>query len=438
MARGVNVLLKPIIEVYPVVPAKSEEERAALRPIGRNVERYQDALMGACEIVKHADEIGFWGAAAIEHHFHSEGYEAAPVPGILNAYWAALTKRLHLGQLGYVLGTHNPIRVAEETAMLSHLTQGRSFVGLARGYQSRWTGILGQHYGSRPTKSPDADFNQAAQAAGFTQTAIAQKDYDDDAINRALFEEHVDVMLKAWTQPSFHHKGRNWQVPFPFEAGIADWPLAKAGVTQKFGAQGEVDETGVIRAVSVAPAPYQKPHPPVFVSGSGTPATIEYTARMGFHPVYFCNIETSERLAKIYLTTSRQSGFDVRYGEKQAMVRWIYIGRTDDEARRLAEEYDAEIWKNFYGAMGRRAAVANPMQSAFSTGLICAGSVETVRKELVRQFMLVPAEHLVFVTHYAMTPMDFVQENMSLFIEKVKPAIDEVLHKHHKKVPLAI
>ena len=108
--------------------------------------------------------MGVWGAGTIEHHFWSEGYEVAPAPGAIQAYWAAITKNIHVGVLGYVMATHNPIRVAEEIAVIDHLAQGRSFVGLARGYQSRWTNVIGQHYGARATKSPQAAIYNPATA----------------------------------------------------------------------------------------------------------------------------------------------------------------------------------------------------------------------------------------------------------------------------------
>jgi alkanesulfonate monooxygenase SsuD/methylene tetrahydromethanopterin reductase-like flavin-dependent oxidoreductase (luciferase family) len=40
----------------------------------------------------------------------------------MNAYWAAITRNLRVGQLGYVMSTQNPIRVAEEAAVRSSLT----------------------------------------------------------------------------------------------------------------------------------------------------------------------------------------------------------------------------------------------------------------------------------------------------------------------------
>ena len=109
--------------------------------------------------------------------------------------------------------------------------------------------------------------------AGFSQESMLAQDKADDAHNRRIFEDNVELVVKAWTQESFTHKGPAWQVPFPYDEGIVDWPLAHAGVTQKLGAPGEVDDQGVWRRASVAPSPYTRPHPKVFVAGSGSPET---------------------------------------------------------------------------------------------------------------------------------------------------------------------
>src|SRR5271154_548012 len=276
-------MVKMILQLYPVIPAASEEERAALRPIGRNRERYQETLLGWHDIIKVCDELGFWGVASIEHHFWSEGYEVGPNPGILDAYWAAITKNVRVGQLGYVMSTQNPIRVAEETAILDHLTRGRCFVGFARGYQSRWTNIIGQHLGARATTSPSAGKLDSTHMFG---KLVGRKDLEDvDERNRKLFEEGIEIVQKAWTQESIEHNSDVWQIPYPYETGVTDWPLAKTGVTARFGAPGEVDADGNIRRVSVVPAPYTVPHPPVFVATSGSPESTEYAARQNFIPL---------------------------------------------------------------------------------------------------------------------------------------------------------
>ena len=51
----------------------------------RHVERYQHTLNDWNELVQAMDQMGLWGVATIEHHFHSEGYEVGPNPGVLTA-----------------------------------------------------------------------------------------------------------------------------------------------------------------------------------------------------------------------------------------------------------------------------------------------------------------------------------------------------------------
>src|SRR3954464_2648889 len=123
-------MVKVILQLYPQIPA-TREERIAQRPMGRDAERYQALMREMPEIIKAADELGLWGVSSIEHHFHSEGYEVGPNPGLLDAYWAGLTDRIRIGQLGYTMGAQNPLRVAEDTATLDHITRGRSFVGFS-------------------------------------------------------------------------------------------------------------------------------------------------------------------------------------------------------------------------------------------------------------------------------------------------------------------
>jgi hypothetical protein len=76
-----RVMLKPMTLMYQVIPTKDEEERAALRPTGRNRERHQAAVRGLSEIIRATDGMAVWGTAAIEHHLWSEGYAPGPSPG---------------------------------------------------------------------------------------------------------------------------------------------------------------------------------------------------------------------------------------------------------------------------------------------------------------------------------------------------------------------
>ena len=115
-------MVKVMVQMYPVVRAESTEERKKLRPLGRNKERFQEAMDGMPDILRAMDDLGVWGVSSIEHHFHSEGYEVGPSIGLNTGYWAGLTKNVRVGSLGYVMSVDDPIRVAEETATLDHIT----------------------------------------------------------------------------------------------------------------------------------------------------------------------------------------------------------------------------------------------------------------------------------------------------------------------------
>ena len=218
-----------------------------------------------------------------------------------------------------------------------------SFVGFARGFQSRWANVLGQHYGAGATRSPDAPkFQRERMDEEQRLRAI-----EIDKKNREVVEENIEIVIKAWTQDAMDHNGPVWQIPYPYKEGITDWPLALHGATGRLGAPGEVDENRVVRKICVVPSTYQKPHPPVFLSGSGSPSTVELCAKNGYNLVHFSNIDSTEKLTKYYQEVAAKHGKTLRVGEKQSLVRYLHIGRTDEEAveRQLAADFD--VHKNF-------------------------------------------------------------------------------------------
>jgi alkanesulfonate monooxygenase SsuD/methylene tetrahydromethanopterin reductase-like flavin-dependent oxidoreductase (luciferase family) len=422
-------MVKVILQLYPVIPAANEEEREALRPMGRDSERYHALLPGLHELVRSVDDMGFWGVSGIEHHFHSEGYEVGPSPGILNAYWAAITKQVRVGALGYVMSAQNPLRVAEETAILDHLSGGRYFVGFTRGYQARWTNVLGQHLGSKATLSPSGMTAERRAALG---EAEIERLRADDRTNRDIFEEQVDLVLRAWTEESIEHKSDRWEIPYPHEDGIA-WKMA---ATQHLGAPGEMDESGRLRRTSVVPAPYQRPHPPVFVPATGSRETVEYAGIRGFNTLYFTPIERAAEYGGAYVKAAQTADRDARYGQNQALVRWLQIGETSEEARQAVIDYDVEIFRNLYNGLTPMAYDdGDPVKSVVDSGLWATGTASQVRDHLVEQWKRLPAEYIVIVSHYAQQPLESMRRTLELFMSEVKPALDEL--SVHEEAPVA-
>ena len=166
---------------------------------GRRTDLYQRMLTNLGEQARYLDEHGYYGVAFTEHHFHIEGEEVSTNPILLDMFLGMQTTRLRVGQLGLVLPCQNPIRVAEDIAILDQVTKGRAFAGFARGYQPRWVNTLGQHY-----------------------QGLADNQTDPEAyekLKKELYEEHFDIIMKAWTNPTFSHHGKHWQIRRPTSFG---------------------------------------------------------------------------------------------------------------------------------------------------------------------------------------------------------------------------
>jgi alkanesulfonate monooxygenase SsuD/methylene tetrahydromethanopterin reductase-like flavin-dependent oxidoreductase (luciferase family) len=131
--------------------------------------RYLDEL-------EYADKLGFDGIAVNEHH--QSAYGLMPSPNLMAAALSRRTTRARIMVLGNAIGIRgNPLRVAEEIAMLDLMSGGRVDSGFVRG--------IGWEYFAHsvnPTKS------------------------------RSRFNEAHDLIIKAWTSPEmFSWYGENYE-----------------------------------------------------------------------------------------------------------------------------------------------------------------------------------------------------------------------------------
>ncbi|WFR98080.1 putative FMN-dependent luciferase-like monooxygenase [Rhizobium tumorigenes] len=84
------------------------------------------------EQIIHAEKVGFDSAWLAQHHFNEEE-GGLPAPLVLLADIAARTSRIRLGTGVITLPMENPVRVAEDTAVLDLLSGGRLEVGFGTG-----------------------------------------------------------------------------------------------------------------------------------------------------------------------------------------------------------------------------------------------------------------------------------------------------------------
>jgi len=123
------------------------------------------------------EPLGFNSLWALEHHF--TGYAMSPAPTQTLAYFAGRTKRVQLGTAVIVLPWHDPVRVAEQIALLDIMCGGRCLFGFGRGAAS-------------------------TEYEGF-RVPMGEA--------RPRFAEAAEVVVKALSQEVFEHHGEFFQIP---------------------------------------------------------------------------------------------------------------------------------------------------------------------------------------------------------------------------------
>src|SRR5256712_12257345 len=127
------------------------------------------------ERLQYVEELGFDWVSVSEHHYSPRILTPSPI--VSAAFLAAHLKKIKIALLGPIVPQSNPVRVAEEVAMLDTMARGRLVVGLLRGTSN---------------ESLTYDLNPAE--------------------SRERTDEGMELMLKAWTEPQpFGCHGRHFQ-----------------------------------------------------------------------------------------------------------------------------------------------------------------------------------------------------------------------------------
>ncbi|MCU1457824.1 MAG: luciferase [Actinomycetia bacterium] len=130
-----------------------------------------------------AEELGFDDVWVPEQHFSP--YCLSGDALLLAGHIAACTERVRIGTAVVNLTFTHPLRFAERVAMLDHISGGRVEVGVGRGYQFPQYGVMG------------VPINET----------------------RAIFEESLDIVMKAWAPEEFTYKGEHFDIP-----SVRIWP----------------------------------------------------------------------------------------------------------------------------------------------------------------------------------------------------------------------
>ncbi len=226
-------------------------------------------LAETTEQIQYAEELGFVSAWLAEHHFTR--YSMVPSSLILATHLAARTRTIRLGTAVLVSPLHNPLRLAEDAAMLDLVSNGRLDVGFGRGSGGyEYTG-----YGLDPSES-----------AG-------------------RFQDSVKIIQGLWTTPGFSYES-------PYNR---------------------------LQDINLVPPPLQKPHPPIYIAATRTPATLEFLVATGHNLCIAVVQDTAAALdlCRRFVAMSAEAGGH-RPMSEIPFFRYFYVAETEEEVRRDTEE----------------------------------------------------------------------------------------------------
>ena len=124
--------------------------------------------------------------------------------------------------------------------------------------------------------------------------------------NRARFQEAHDLVIKTWTTPGpFRWEGKHYH----------------------------------FRVVNPFEVPLQKPHPPVWIPGTGSPETLVWCAEHRYPYIFLeTDREATHDMQAIYAETAREYGYEPGPEHVGYLLR-IHVQDTDEKAREVGKGF---------------------------------------------------------------------------------------------------
>ncbi len=240
------------------------------------------------------DELGYHALWLAEHHFQHEGYECVPNILMLSVHLARLTRRLRFACGFNITPMWHPLRLAEDFATADILTGGRVIFGVGRGYHTREVETLG---------GPMLD----AEA------------------NRELFEEQVDILMKAFHEESFSHQGKHYTLPpaVPYRGYE-------------------------LREITLVPRPLRRPVECWQPIVSASPRGLDFMMKHRIKGIIGGGAATmAERSIHAYEEAAARAGVNLALGEDLCLGIFFHLAESREKAMREATPWFEEHVKMF-------------------------------------------------------------------------------------------
>ena len=314
--------------------------------LGRSNQKYYEEVITMAEW---AEELGFDSFWLGEHHFY--WYGTGVSPPMLIAAIGQRTKKIRLGPAVSVLPFHHPLIVAEEYAFADNLCGGRLNFAIGSGFSP----IEYKTFGMSMEEG------------------------------RERYWEAFDVILKAWTQEEFSHKGKFFQI-----------------------------ENG-----SLYMKPLQKPMPPTWVAASSDETLIK-AGELGFPTMGIPFVRSNTILeVKEKNDLFKQSYFRAGHKEEPDIIvaLHVYLHSSGEDAVRSSRPYFERVLE--YLRTSRRPGAKVPdFDNVRKEKLVVFSSPERA-VEIFREYQEIGVTHIICMVNFGGAPMTEVRRTLELMSKEV-------------------
>ena len=316
--------------------------------LGRSNQKYYEEVLTMAEW---AEELGFDSFWLGEHHFY--WYGTCVSPPMIIAALGQRTKRIRLGPAISVLPFHHPLVVAEEYGLADNLCGGRLNFAIGSGFS--------------PVEYKT--FGMSMEEA------------------RERYWESFDVILKAWRQEEFSHKGKYYQI-----------------------------ENG-----SLYMKPVQKPMPPTWIAASSD-ETLTKAGELGFSIMAIPFARSGNMLEvkeKIDLFTESYFRAGHRENPDIIVALHVYLQRNEENAVQAARPHYARVAE--YLKTSRRPGATVPDFDNIKKEKLALFTTPENAVAILKEYEKIGVTHVISMVNFGGLPMSDVRRTLELMSKKVFP-----------------
>lgn len=216
---------------------------------------HADLYAEMLEEIVAAEDLGFESAWLTEHHLLEDGY--CPSLMVTASAIAARTKKMRIGTGILLIPLHDPIRTAEDAAVVDLISRGRLILGLGLGYRQEEFELFGRSLTERRDRIEESleILNKSWDEGPFSFEGKFYK-YENINVTPKPVQRPIPIWIGAFSEPAIKRAARIGTSLFIAAIGVI--PIVKAlsdmhqGFLKEYGIDSDKIERPVVRDIYVS------------------------------------------------------------------------------------------------------------------------------------------------------------------------------------------